>query len=96
MIVFNVNNSAHNIIVTPRKYSESAFLTLRHELKDRTFTFPDLQAVKDNGYLRVNFTFTFKEGESYEITLTSESNELLWRGKGYATTETDLENYKLL
>jgi hypothetical protein len=44
----------------------------------------------------LEFVKTFVEGESSEIEIfDSITDELLYRGKSYATSQTDLENYKL-
>ena len=44
----------------------------------------------------VEFEKTFVEGESSEIEIFDAFNDdLLYRGKSYATTQTDLENFKL-
>lgn len=48
-----------------------------------------------NGILTINFaTPTMNEGDSFEIEL-KENTEVIYRGKGYATEQTDLENFKL-
>jgi hypothetical protein len=44
----------------------------------------------------LEFFKTFVEGESSEIEIfDANTEELLYRGKSYATSQTDLENYKL-
>jgi hypothetical protein len=95
MKVFNSNNLNHTLKLVPRLYVENITLDIRHELTDTNTTIENITSFKDNGYLRLDFNFEFKDGGSYEIVCRN-NNELVWRGKAYATTETDLENYKIL
>lgn len=94
MKVFNPNKS-HTMKIIPRKYEDVLNIVIRHELKDETTIVTDFTDGIDNGYVTIVFPFTFKEGASYEIEVNGITT-LLWRGKGYATNKTDLENYKLL
>ena len=43
-----------------------------------------------------NFEYPFKEGGTYEIEVYDLATNLLFRGKAFATNETDLQNYKLI
>jgi len=38
---------------------------------------------------------TLSEGASFETKVLDTDDKLLWRGKIYATSQTDLENYTL-
>lgn len=95
MKVFNSNNLNHTLKVVPRIYLEDITMYLRHELTDTTSIITNLTSYKDNGYLRVDFEFDFKNNASYEVVCLY-NDELVWRGKAFATSQTDLENYKLL
>ena len=95
MKVFNPLFDQVIMFIIPRKYEEVLNIKIRHELKDTTTTIDTFESGIDNGYLQLAFTFQSKEGASYEIEVNGVTT-LLWRGKGYATSKTDLENYKLL
>jgi len=95
MKVFKPSDTSHILKVVPRLYVENITLTIRHELTDTTTTIDDLISFNDNGYLNITFDYEFKEGGSYEINCFT-NTDLVWRGKAYATNDTDLENYKLL
>ena len=45
-----------------------------------------------NGYLNLNFSFEFREGEKYRIKITENSN-VIYRGKLIATEE-ETQNYQ--
>lgn len=95
MVVFNPTDEIHSLRCIPRINSEFVVLKLRNELKDTTETF-EIESINYNSYMILEFTKTFVEGESSEIEIfDSITDELLYRGKSYATSQTDLENYKL-
>lgn len=95
MVVFNPTDEIHSLRCIPRINSEFVVLKLRNELKDTTETF-EIESINYNSYMILEFTKTFVEGESSEIEIFDSINdELLYRGKSYATSQTDLENYKL-
>lgn len=95
MVVFNPTDEIHSLRCIPRNHSEIVLLKLRNELKDTTETF-EIESINYNSYMILEFVKTFVEGESSEIEIfDSITDELLYRGKSYATSQTDLENYKL-
>jgi hypothetical protein len=95
MVIFNTTDEIHSLRCIPRYYTEIVVLKLRNELKDTTEIF-EIEAIKSNSYMILEFTKTFVEGESSEIEIfDSITDDLLYRGKSYATSQTDLENYKL-
>ena len=47
-----------------------------------------------NGYLTIPFDFECLEGQSFNLEIKDGDN-VLFRGKAFATDEEDLENYKL-
>lgn len=70
-------------------------MKLRNELKDTIETF-EIPALEDGNYMILEFEKIFVEGESSDIEIFDIiDDELLYRGKSYATTQTDLENFKL-
>jgi hypothetical protein len=80
----------------PRNYNggELTFF-LRDELRDIIFEIEILGSFYQNNVLILNFEEPIlKEGQSFEITI-NENNDLIYRGKAYATAQTDLENFEL-
>lgn len=95
MVVFNPQDEIHSLRCIPRRQVEIVVLKLRNELKDTIETF-EIPALEVGNYMILEFEKQFVEGESSEIEIFDLiSNDLLYRGKSYATTQTDLENYKL-
>ena len=94
MKVFKPSNTTHTLQIIPRVYVAAAILMIRHELTGSVENIV-LSCVEVDGYLIAEFEYNFKEGASYEISVTTMMNELLYRGKAYATDQVDLQNYKL-
>lgn len=95
MVVFNTSDEIHFLRCIPRQQSANVVLKLRNELKDTTETF-EIQSDFENNYMILQFEKIFVEGESSEIEIFDATNDsLLYRGKSYATSQTDLENFKL-
>jgi hypothetical protein len=93
MKIFKPSDSVHSMHLIPRFQSDIIDLIIHDELKDEQTTIQGIETYCDNGYMFFEFQYTFREGGSYSMTV--ESDTLIWRGKAYATNETDLENYKL-
>jgi len=95
MKVFKPADTTHVLSIYPRFYVSNVDLYIRYELKPET-AFKSVPTTTENGYLVGEFTYTFVEGGSYELEVfDSATKKLLYRGKAYATAQTDLENYKL-
>lgn len=95
MVIFNPNDEIHSLRCIPRTKKDNVILKLRNELKDTIETF-EVSTILSANYMFVEFEKTFVEGESSEIEIFDAFNDdLLYRGKSYATTQTDLENFKL-
>jgi len=95
MEVFRPSNENHILKVIPRYNVENCTILIRHELTDVLTTLENQRVYCDNGYATIPFEYQFKEGGSYHIEIITNSLTI-WRGKAYATDQTDLENYKLL
>lgn len=94
MNVFNPENSEHHIRIIPRQYVETGKMTIRHELTGAISEII-LTCATVSGYLTAPFSFEFVEGGSYEIELTDTEENMLYRGKAYATAKEHLRNYHL-
>lgn len=95
MWIFNLT-APYKFKCIPRSYNggELTFF-LRDELRDLTFEIEILGVFYQNNVLILDFEEPIlKEGQSFEITI-NENNVLIYRGKAYATAQTDLENFEL-
>ena len=95
MQVFKPSNESHILKIIPRYKVEECTINIRHELTDVLTTLENKAVFCDNGYSIIPFDYQFKESGSYHIEILSDILTI-WRGKAYATNETDIENYKLL
>lgn len=94
MNVLNPNFTTQFINIIPREYDLSGVLWLRNELRDKE-TISNVTCIVSNGYLQIPIIGTFKEGESYELEYRKTDDTVLYRGKLYCTSQTDLQNYHL-
>jgi hypothetical protein len=95
MWIFNLT-APYQFKCIPRNYNggELTFL-LRDELRDTTTEIEILGTYYQNSVLILNFEEPiFKEGQSFEITI-NQNDILIYRGKAFATAQTDLENFEL-
>ena len=96
MIIFRPDNQTQTIVVIPRYNVESVDVDLRNESKATSEIFTEISTSYANGYMTLSITKNVLEAESYELQITStETQEVLFRGKAFATDVVDLENYKI-
>ncbi len=93
MTILRPSLETQSITIIPRYDVENVTLTLLNEETQvlNTFTVSNTYA---NGYMTIEFDLTVKEAESFNLEI-KDGNTVLFRGKAFATDETDLENYKL-
>lgn len=91
----NEQTDTYSIYITPREYTETVDFELVNELtKERTFL-EDLEVETINQLMRITFTKEgIKDNESFRAYVYS-LGDLLWRGKVFATTQTDLQKFKM-
>lgn len=87
MNVVNPNDTIHEISIVPRYDLGDGFalLTLYNEVTQESSE-PGFNYSGVNGDWRVFITFTFNEGDRYQIKIT-ENNGVAYRGKIFATTQ---------
>jgi hypothetical protein len=85
MKIFDPTDATHTLQIIPRDYVSTATMVLRNELR-QTETTHNLTCTNTNGYLTADFTHTFSEGGNYEFEVYDTNDNLLYRGKAYATT----------
>lgn len=93
MIVLNPTQQTHNITIIPRRYSTSITIFLRNENTDVTEEITTT-AIKNNTYLQISLTKELFESDSFEIQV-NDVQGMIYRGKIFVTSQTDLENYKI-
>jgi hypothetical protein len=95
MWIFNLT-APYQYKCIPRSYNggELSFF-LRDELRDIIFETEILNTFYQNSVLILKFNEPIlKEGQSFEVTI-NENENLIYRGKAFATAQTDLENFEL-
>jgi hypothetical protein len=85
MKIFDPTDTVHTLQIIPRDYVTTATMILRNELR-QTETSHALTCTNTGGYLTATFTQVMTEGQSYEFEVYDSFNNLLYRGKAYATT----------
>ena len=94
MIIFRPSEETQTVTIIPRYKAGLVTLKIRDESKATEETFDDLTASYSFGYLTFEFTKTVTEGSTFEFEVLNNEN-ILFRGKAFATDQTDLQNYKI-
>lgn len=96
MIIFRPENQTQTLTVIPRYNSDLVAVRLRNESKASEENFNNINTSYLNGYMTLAIDKSVSEAESYELEITdAESQNILFRGKAFATDVVDLENYKI-
>lgn len=89
------NTNTFTINITPRFYVDEVNLRIKNEMTELV-TNQVCTATTLNGIMYIDFElFNVKDGNSYEFEVSDTSDVLMWRGNVYATTQTDLQDFKL-
>jgi hypothetical protein len=95
MWIFNLTAPFQFKCIPRNYYGGELTFFLRDELRDIIFEIEILGSFYQNNVLILNFEEPIlKEGQSFEITI-NENDNLIYRGKAFATAQTDLENFEL-
>lgn len=96
MVILKPENAVHSITIIPRINASAISIVIKNESKNTTETIEDISTTFVNNYLTFEITKTVLEQESFEYSVYDFSDsELLFRGKAFATNQTDLQNYKI-
>jgi hypothetical protein len=95
MVILKPENAVHSITIIPRVNASEISIVIKNESKNTTETIEDIETTFLNGYLTFEITKTVLEQESFEYAVYDIDSELLFRGKAFATNQTDLQNYKI-
>ena len=95
MWIFNLT-APYQFRCIPRGYNSGVItFFLRDETKDITHEISVTGVYYQNNVLVLVFDEPIMtEGQSFEVTINEDDN-LIYRGKAYATSQTDLENFEL-
>lgn len=95
MVILKPSEATHSITIIPRINASAISIVIKNESKNTTETIEDISTTFVNGYLTFEITKTVLEQESFEYSVYNLDSELLFRGKAFATNQTDLQNYKI-
>lgn len=84
MKIFDPTDTVHTLKIIPREYVTTATMVLRNELR-QTETTHTLTCTNVGGYLTATFTQVMTEGQNFEFEVYDTNDNLLYRGKAYAT-----------
>lgn len=85
----------YSILISPRKMVESVILEFFNELKEITNILTGT-TINVNGLMQIDFNLMVIEGDSFQLTIKDNEDNILWKGKCYATEQTDLQNFQFI
>lgn len=95
VIVTGSSSNQYTILVTPREMVETVSMEFFHELKETTNIFT-ASTTNVNGLMEIEFNLNVVEGDSFQLTIKDTNDNVLWKGKAYATEQTDLQNFQFI
>ena len=98
MVILRPDNTIHEITIIARLNSSSVSIVMKNESKGTTEVFDNISTTYSYGYLTFEIEKTVVESENFEYSVYAYDylgNNLLFRGKAFATNQTDLQNYKI-
>lgn len=101
MTIFNPLNDTQDFKIIPRYNAEFVSVFLKNESIGISGLIENIATIYENGFLRFtfqngDFNFKIKENESFSFEVKdSNNNNIIFRGKAFATSQSDLQNYKI-
>lgn len=89
-----ISGGAYEFKVPYRFFDANIKFIIYDELNDIQYI-QELVAQDVNNYMVFNFPFDFEDDKTYESSITDMDDKLIWRGKIYSTSQTDLQNYSI-
>lgn len=87
--------TVQSLVFIPRESSLDITLVITNEETETATTLTPAVS-NSNGYMTALVIYSFDEGSSYSYEVTdTASGDLLYRGKIFATAQTDIENYNI-
>lgn len=96
MIVIQLKETnIQKIKLIPKRFFNKCWLYLQNELTGLEHSFL-IDMINKNGVCILRFELDVLEGDSFSILITSQSGKTeLYRGKAYATSQEDLQEFQL-
>lgn len=86
-------STPQQLLFIPRENTPTINFRLVNELLGDTTEY-ELSTSYNNGYMTVELSHPFNEGDNYSFEVFHLNGKSLYRGKIFVTAQTDLENYK--
>ncbi|WP_136465528.1 hypothetical protein [Flagellimonas onchidii] len=93
MNVLQPIDTAQELIFIPRFQADTVKISLVNEFTE-VHTDLELAATYSNGFMTVQLTHDFSEGDNYTFEVTDTSDNLMYRGKIFITAQ-ESQNYNL-
>lgn len=95
VIVTGSSSNMYSILVAPREMVTTVSMEFFNELKETTNIF-SASTTNVNGLMQIDFNLEVVEGDSFQLTIKDTDGNVLWKGKAYATEQTDLQNFQFI
>lgn len=95
MNTVNPNVVEHTLKVACRAYTGDLTMSIRDDYTKDALNV-SVTVTKSNSYRSLAFNYHFEEGKWYALTLRDSNLIPVYRGKIYATSQTDLDKYSVL
>jgi hypothetical protein len=95
VIVTGSSSNLYSIFITPREMVDVVSMEFFNELKETTNVFT-AATTNVNGLMQIDFNLNVVEGDSFQLTINDTEDNVLWKGKAYATDQTDLQNFQFI
>ena len=95
VIVTGSSSNMYSILVAPREMVATVSMEFFNELKETTNIF-SASTTNVNGLMQIDFNLEVVEGDSFQLTIKDTNGNVLWKGKAYATEQTDLQNFQFI
>lgn len=93
-MIVNTNNTSHLIKVTPRLFPCTDIEIHITDSFRKTTDILSPTYWEDNNLLNISFDYTFADESNYQIKITDENSEVVFRGEVLSTTQ-ETQSYSL-
>lgn len=95
MNVLKPISDPQTLLFIPRYEVPKVNIKLLNELTEGNTLMLDIDTAYSNGYMTISISHTFNEGDNYSYQIEDVEGNLMYRGKIYITSQTDIQNYKI-
>lgn len=86
--------SSYFLNILPRFFADTVLLTLTNELTGEV-TSLTCGATQEGNFLKISFGIEVEENTSFSATVTDLTEKLMWRGKVFATSQDNIQQYRV-